>query len=184
MSRTTPEEITRIADRVTELGVQEAVFYTLHHTGELFPCSVPASLTKAVEPLDRSVLTEYGLHKHVRGDLPVKYGPLGRSRLRGPHENGLGRSHDARWAAVAVAEDRSVGIDVQSPPEQVPERFLVCCPTGPTSGADGAEAVLARTALDQLGHLPMARPAPKSAWFRTARETCAKAAGTGLGGAP
>lgn len=60
VSRTTPEEITRIAHRVTDLGVQEAVFYTLHYTAELFPGSVPAALTNAVEPLDRSVLTEYG----------------------------------------------------------------------------------------------------------------------------
>ncbi|MFJ6805576.1 4'-phosphopantetheinyl transferase family protein [Streptomyces anulatus] len=116
--------------------------------------------------------------------LPVEYGPLGGPRLRGAPRYGLSLSHDARWVAVAVARDRSVGIDVQSPPEQVSDRFLGRCPAGPASVTDGAGAVRTRTALDQLGHLPMARRALEAAWFWTAREACAKAAGTGLGSAP
>lgn len=64
VSRSTPDQAPRVAERVAELGCEESVFYALHYTEEIFPGTVPAELLEAVRPADTNVLVEYG---HLEG---------------------------------------------------------------------------------------------------------------------
>ncbi|CAM5629098.1 4'-phosphopantetheinyl transferase family protein [Streptomyces narbonensis] len=78
-------------------------------------------------------------------------------------------SHSSGWVAAAVAGDRDVGVDVQTPRAVGGCLLRLCCAPG------DAEAL---TALPEEGRRR------EFAWIFTVQEACVKAVGTGFAGRP
>lgn len=97
----------------------------------------------------------------------IGYTPSGRPVLLGHPRLCISVSHVADACAVGVAFDRAVGVDVQTPPQDVSAQML-------------AWSVPARR--DQLAALPPADRAREFTWMWTVKEACGKAAGTGMAG--
>ncbi|MEU7070891.1 4'-phosphopantetheinyl transferase superfamily protein [Streptomyces narbonensis] len=120
----------------------------------------------ASRTLLRALLREIG--EDLRGG-PVAALPSGRPYLPDRPDLGVSLSHSSGWVAAAVARDRDVGVDVQTP-RAVGDRLLrLCCAPG------DAEAL---TALPEDGRRR------EFAWIFTVQEACVKAAGTGFAGRP
>ncbi|GGS27737.1 hypothetical protein GCM10010269_77920 [Streptomyces humidus] len=102
-------------------------------------------------------------------DEPVLAEEQGRPVLAGAPGTGISISHDGDAVAVAVARHRQVGVDVQQPPDSVPDALLRRC---------------LGTHTPQVATLPQRTRAAEFAWVWTAQEACVKAAGTGLSGRP
>ncbi|MDX5569330.1 4'-phosphopantetheinyl transferase superfamily protein [Streptomyces sp. ID05-04B] len=102
-------------------------------------------------------------------DEPVLAEEQGRPVLAGAPGTGISISHDGDAVAVAVARSRRVGVDVQQPPDSVPDALLRRC---------------LGTHTPQVATLPQRTRAAEFAWVWTAQEACVKAAGTGLSGRP
>jgi 4'-phosphopantetheinyl transferase len=93
----------------------------------------------------------------------------GRPRLVGRPDVGISVSHDGGVTAAAVAPGRDIGVDVQVPPRDPPDRLLRRCL--------GAHA-------PRIAELPAPERARELAWVWAVQESCVKAAGTGLAGRP
>ncbi|MEU3747030.1 MULTISPECIES: 4'-phosphopantetheinyl transferase family protein [Streptomyces] len=120
----------------------------------------------ASRTLLRALLREIG---EDLGGGPVAARPGGRPYLPGRPDLGVSLSHSSGWVAAAVARDRDVGVDVQSP-RAVGDRLLrLCCAPG------DAEA---------LSALPEAGRRREFAWIFTVQEACVKATGRGFAGRP
>lgn len=102
-------------------------------------------------------------------EVPVRAEEQGRPVLAGHPDKGISISHDGDAVAVAFAPHRRVGVDVQQPPDNVPDGLLRRC--------------LGEHTRD-LGALPERGRAAELAWVWTAQEACVKAAGTGMSGRP
>lgn len=102
-------------------------------------------------------------------DLAIAREPGGRPWLPGRPGTAVSISHSGPYAAAAVAEGRSVGVDVQVPRTPSAGMLRRCC--GPRAAA-------------RLGALPADRAAWEFARVWTVQEACVKAHGTGLSGAP
>ncbi|NXY94233.1 4'-phosphopantetheinyl transferase superfamily protein [Streptomyces sp. BR123] len=97
----------------------------------------------------------------------IGYMPSGRPVLLGHPRLGISVSHVADACAVGVALDRAVGVDVQSPPQDVSDQLLRWS---------------VPTRRNQLAALPPADRAREFTWMWTVKEACGKATGTGLAG--
>lgn len=93
----------------------------------------------------------------------------GKPTLDGWPQVGISVSHDGDVVAAAVALGRSVGVDVQLPPERVSDRVVRRCLRERTSDLDA---------------LPPAVRAAEFAWVWSVQESCVKADGSGMSGRP
>ncbi|WP_186156455.1 4'-phosphopantetheinyl transferase family protein [Burkholderia gladioli] len=100
---------------------------------------------------------------------PLRAALGGQPRLVGWPSLGVSLSHDGGVAAVAVAIDRAVGIDVQLPPDDLSERLVQRC--------------LRAQAPAVLKLSPSGR-ALEFAWIWSVQEACVKCTGAGLAGQP
>lgn len=102
-------------------------------------------------------------------DLPLVPDPRGRPALAGRADVGISLSHDGGTAAAALSLAGPVGVDVQQPPDEVPDRLARRCLRGRT---------------DEWAALPAPVRGLEFAWVWSVQEACVKAAGTGLSGSP
>ncbi|MFE9252447.1 4'-phosphopantetheinyl transferase family protein [Streptomyces sp. NPDC007088] len=95
--------------------------------------------------------------------------PNGRPRLPHTPPYGVSISHSGPYVAAAVAENREVGVDIQTPRSPSPGMLRRCC--------------VPKTAA-WLATLPPEMAAHAFAQVWTVQEACVKAHGTGLSGSP
>jgi 4'-phosphopantetheinyl transferase len=99
----------------------------------------------------------------------VVLGTNGQPGMAGWPELGVSVSHDGGSVAACVGLGRSVGVDVQRPPDRLNEAMVRRC---------------LRCHAESLSSLQVAERALEFAWVWTAQEACVKAEGTGLAGCP
>lgn len=95
----------------------------------------------------------------------VAIGANGKPALAGHPGIGINVSHDGGHVAACVAMGRSVGVDVQCPPERL------------------SRAMIRRCAAE-LSTLPETDQPLEFAWIWTAQEACVKVTGAGVSGRP
>jgi 4'-phosphopantetheinyl transferase len=100
-------------------------------------------------------------------DAGIGYALSGRPVLVGHPRLGISVSHAAGVYAACAALDRTVGVDVQPPPEDLSDMVLRWC---------------APARRHALAALPTEARAREFAWMWTVKEACGKALGTGLEG--
>ncbi|MFE1902760.1 4'-phosphopantetheinyl transferase family protein [Streptomyces gardneri] len=120
----------------------------------------------ASRTLLRALLREIG---EDLGGGRVAARPSGRPYLPDRPDLGVSLSHSSGWVAAAVALDRDVGVDVQTPRAAGDRLLRLCCTPG------DAEALAA---------LPESGRRREFAWIFTTQEACVKATGTGFAGRP
>lgn len=117
----------------------------------------------------RSLLRNLLRRTTGRAGAPIEPDPRGRPVLAGVPGIGVSISHDERFVAACVGRDAAVGVDVQTPPQQVEDRLL--------------RRVL-HTQADRLADAPPAHRARELAWVWTVQEAVVKARGLGLAALP
>jgi 4'-phosphopantetheinyl transferase len=100
---------------------------------------------------------------------PIEPDSRGRPVLVGVPRVGVSISHDERFVAACVGRQAKVGVDVQTPPDDVEEPML--------------RRVL-RGQADRLTGSPPVRRAREFTWVWTVQEAVVKARGLGLAGRP
>ncbi|MFG2733390.1 4'-phosphopantetheinyl transferase family protein [Streptomyces harbinensis] len=102
-------------------------------------------------------------------EVSVVPGTSGKPALAGRPDIGISVAHDGGAFAACVATGRTVGVDVQLPPDPP------------------ADAVLRRCVREGLAELRALAPPDRArefAWVWTVQEACVKAEGSGLAGSP
>ncbi|MEU2428945.1 4'-phosphopantetheinyl transferase superfamily protein [Streptomyces sp. NPDC007861] len=120
----------------------------------------------ASRTLLRALLREIGENLHGG---PVAACPGGRPYLPDRPDLGVSLSHSSGWVAAAVARNRDVGVDVQTPSAVSGRVLRFCC-----SPRD----------VEVLTAMPEDRRRREFAWIFTVQEACVKAVGAGLSGRP